>query len=173
MYHSMLTTLMLTPPSHPMTGYSLVAQKVKNPPAMKETQVPSLGQEDPVEKGNPLQYSCLENPMGRGAWWATVHGVTKSRTKTVLLLWWQLFRFSLLAHLKFVVWYCWLFVVVLQVAKLYPMFVTPCMDGSLPDSSVRGISQARILERLAVSFSRIVDYFNMQFSNWILFAHFL
>ena len=30
--------------------------------------------------GNPLQYSCLENPMDRGAWWATVHGVTKSRT---------------------------------------------------------------------------------------------
>jgi len=30
--------------------------------------------------GNPLQYSCLENPMDRGAWWATVHGVAKSRT---------------------------------------------------------------------------------------------
>ena len=30
--------------------------------------------------GNPLQYSCLENPMGGGAWWAAVHGVTKSRT---------------------------------------------------------------------------------------------
>ena len=30
--------------------------------------------------GNPLQYSCLENPMDRGAWWATVHGVTESRT---------------------------------------------------------------------------------------------
>jgi len=30
--------------------------------------------------GTPLQYSCLENPMGRGAWWAAVHGVTKSRT---------------------------------------------------------------------------------------------
>ena len=30
--------------------------------------------------GNPLQYSCLENPMYRGVWWATVHGVTKSRT---------------------------------------------------------------------------------------------
>ena len=30
--------------------------------------------------GTPLQYSCLENPMGGGAWWATVHGVTKSRT---------------------------------------------------------------------------------------------
>ena len=31
--------------------------------------------------GNPLQYSCLENPTERGAWWATVHGVTKSQTK--------------------------------------------------------------------------------------------
>ena len=30
--------------------------------------------------GNPLQYSCLENSMDGGAWWATVHGVTKSRT---------------------------------------------------------------------------------------------
>ena len=30
--------------------------------------------------GTPLQYSCLENPMDRGAWWAAVHGVTKSRT---------------------------------------------------------------------------------------------
>ena len=30
--------------------------------------------------GNPLQYSYLENPMDRGAWWATVHGVTKSQT---------------------------------------------------------------------------------------------
>ena len=31
--------------------------------------------------GNPLQYSCLENPMDRGAWWATVHGVAKNRTQ--------------------------------------------------------------------------------------------
>ena len=31
--------------------------------------------------GNPLQYSCLESPMDRGAWWAVVHGVTKSRTQ--------------------------------------------------------------------------------------------
>ena len=30
--------------------------------------------------GNPLRYSCLENPMDRGSWWATVHGVTKSWT---------------------------------------------------------------------------------------------
>ena len=31
--------------------------------------------------GNPLQYSCLENPMGGGAWWAAVHGVAKSRIR--------------------------------------------------------------------------------------------
>ena len=33
------------------------------------------------EHGNPLQYSCLENPMDRGAWWATVHGVAQSQTR--------------------------------------------------------------------------------------------
>ena len=49
-------------------------------PEMQETWVRSLGQEDPLEKGNPLQYSCLENSMDRGAWWATVHGFTKSQT---------------------------------------------------------------------------------------------
>ena len=41
--------------------------------------------------GTPLQYSCLENPMDRGAWWASVHGVTKSRTLTERLH----FHFSL------------------------------------------------------------------------------
>ena len=46
----------------------------------QETQVQSLGQEDPLEEdhGNPLQYSCMENPMDRGAWQATVLGVTES-----------------------------------------------------------------------------------------------
>ena len=40
-----------------------------------------LGQQNREGNGTPLQYSCLENPMDRGAWWATVHGVTKSRTR--------------------------------------------------------------------------------------------
>ena len=54
---------------------------VKNLPAMWETQVLSLGWEDPGEEnGYPLQYSCLENSTGRGAWWSIVHGVTKSWT---------------------------------------------------------------------------------------------
>ena len=56
---------------------------VKRLPRMPETQVRSLGREDsPGEgNGNPLQYSCLENPMDGGEWLATVHGVTKNRTR--------------------------------------------------------------------------------------------
>ena len=63
---------------------SLVAQMVKNLPAMQETWVRSLeGRSPGGGHGNPLQYSCLENPMDRGAWWATVHGIAKSRTQLI------------------------------------------------------------------------------------------
>ena len=43
--------------------------------------VPGSGRCPGEGNGNPLQYSCLENPMDGGAWWATVHGVAKSRTR--------------------------------------------------------------------------------------------
>ena len=58
---------------------SVVTPVVKNFPAIWETQVWSLGWEDPLEKEMAAhsQYSCLENPMDRGAWWDTVHGVRK------------------------------------------------------------------------------------------------
>ena len=42
--------------------------------------IPVLGRSPGEGNGNPLHYSCLENPMGGEAWWATVHGVTKSQT---------------------------------------------------------------------------------------------
>ena len=42
--------------------------------------VPGLGRSPGGRNGNPLKYSCLGNPMDRGAWWATVHRVAKSRT---------------------------------------------------------------------------------------------
>ena len=61
---------------------SLIAQLVKNLPAMQETGVRSLGQEDPLEKGMagyPLWYSCLENSMGRQE--LCNHRVTKSWTQ--------------------------------------------------------------------------------------------
>ena len=43
--------------------------------------LPGSGRSPGEGNGNPFQYSCLENPMDGGAWWATVHGVTKSRTR--------------------------------------------------------------------------------------------
>ena len=61
---------------------SLVAQMVKNLPPMQETRVGSLGWEDPLEEemATHSSYSCLENPMDKGAWQAVVHKVTQSRT---------------------------------------------------------------------------------------------
>ena len=55
---------------------------VKNPPANagEMGSIPELGRSPGEGNGNPLQYSCLGNPMGREAWWATVHGVAKSWT---------------------------------------------------------------------------------------------
>ena len=51
--------------------------------------IPGLGRSSGGRNGNPLQYSCLGNPMDRGAWWAIVHGVAKSQT-----------RLSDLAHMR-------------------------------------------------------------------------
>ena len=61
---------------------SLVAQMVKNLPAMQESGVQSLGRDDPPEKGMATHSRILvwRVSMDRGAWWATVHGVTKSQT---------------------------------------------------------------------------------------------
>ena len=62
-----------------------MALVVKNPPANAGDtgdvgSVPGLGRFPGVGNDNPIQHSCLENPMDSTAWWATVHGVTKSWT---------------------------------------------------------------------------------------------
>ena len=56
---------------------------VKNPPASAGNvdSIPGLGRSPRVGNGSPLQYSHLENPMDRGSWWATVHGIAKSLTQ--------------------------------------------------------------------------------------------
>ena len=73
----------------PSGGVSLVAQLVKNPPAnagqRRETRdeggIPGWVRLPGEGNGNPLQYPCLENPMDRGAWQASVYGDAKSRTR--------------------------------------------------------------------------------------------
>ena len=71
-----------------------VALVVKNLPAnvgdIRLGSIPGWGRSARRGNGNPVQYSCLENPMDTGAWWVTVHGVAKSRT--------QLKRMSIHAH---------------------------------------------------------------------------
>ena len=65
---------------------SQVTLVVKNLPANAEDKrvagsIPGLGRPPGGGHGNPFQYSCLENPMDRGAWWAMVHSISKSWTQ--------------------------------------------------------------------------------------------
>ena len=65
--------------------FQVVALVVKNLPASAEDirdsgSILGLGRSPGEGNGNPLQYSCLENSMDGGAWWATVYGVAKSQT---------------------------------------------------------------------------------------------
>ena len=97
--------------------------------------IPGLGRFPGEGHGNPLQYSCLENPLDRGAWWATVHRIAKSWTwPKWLSTHAQMDRFS-------------------SVAQSCPTLCDP-MDCSPPGSLVHGIFQAWILEWVAISFSR-------------------
>ena len=72
-------------PNKKLTKYilkiCLVPQIAKNLPANAgdTSSIPGLGRSPGEGNGNSLQYSCLENPMDRGDWWATVQGITKSQ----------------------------------------------------------------------------------------------
>ena len=105
----------------------LVAYMVKNLPAIWETWVQSLGWEDALKRnGYPLQYSCLENSMDRGAWQATVHAVAKRHD-------WETFRvyhLPLFADFLLVGW--WLGTkVVFQEACAQPKVSIPRVGGGL------------------------------------------
>ena len=80
--HSMKSFLLIRTGVH-KTGFP-GGSVVKNPPANAEDAgdlglIPALGRSPGGEKGNPFQYSCLENPMDREAWKATAHAVTTSQ----------------------------------------------------------------------------------------------
>ena len=114
--------------------FSLVAQRLVSAcNAGDPGSIPGLGRSPGEGNGNPLQYSCLENPMNGGAWWATVHGVAKSRTRlsdfTSLWPFWFGLRFyiysnSLLKN-KFLT-----FVTVLYVPKVYCFLTKVCENCS-------------------------------------------
>ena len=71
---------------HNYVSLKMMAQRLKRLPASACNardlgSIPGSGRSPGEGNGSPLQYSCLENPMDRGAWWAAVHGVVKSRTR--------------------------------------------------------------------------------------------
>ena len=133
--------------------------------------IPGLGRSPGEGNGNPLQYSCPENPMDGGAWWATVHGVAKSQTR--------LSDFTSPIHLTMKKWLmhesiqgshstsdyecelqsrkaCYSFSRkygdnhIYFACMLSRSVMSRSLDCSLPGSSVHGISQARILEWAAI-----------------------
>ena len=113
-----------------------------------------------VRNGNPLQYSFLENPMDRGAWQTTEHGVAKSWTWQSNWVHTHIYThtpckkllFHLLGYLCILLFLLMLKMILL-VTWSYSTLCDP-MDCSLPVSSAYGISQARILKWLAIYFSR-------------------
>ena len=133
-----------------------MVQLVKNLPAMQETHVRSLGREDPLEKEMETHSSILAWKIyGERSMAATVHGVAKSWTllerlstgnseETERKCWNQ--EYKLLFFQVRAVCYC-------LVTKSVPTLCNP-MNCSPPGSAVHGISQARILEWVAILFSR-------------------
>ena len=70
---------------------------VKNPPANAGDMglIPGSGRSPGEGNGNPLQYSCQDNSMDRGAWWATVPGVTESQIRLFFTILFYLFYFTI------------------------------------------------------------------------------
>ena len=113
---------------------------IKYPPANSGDTglIPGSGRLHGEGNGNMLQYSCLENPMDRGAWWATVHGVAKSQTQLRLnnnIKKLKIKRRKMLIF-KFTreTWRS------KQHSCIFPNFCNP-MDCSLPGSSIMGFSR--------------------------------
>ena len=128
-----------------------MAQTVKNPPGVLYPPGNSTRSETWVRKipwrrdGNPLRYSCLENPMVRGAWWATFLGVTKSRTE------WLSTHKALISFTWFSIFWLWghcfpnYFVYFISASSLWTRWTLPPSLpplSSLPYSSPQGWMRA-------------------------------
>ena len=121
--------------------------------------IPGLGRSPGGGHGNPLQYSCQQNPTGRGAWRATIHRVVKSDTSSP----WTHTERRYHAYLHGLRAQCesernsstppWGVLHACMLTQSCPTLCDP-VDYSPPGSSVRGVSQARILEWVAISYSR-------------------
>ena len=154
-----------------MLRASQVALVVENPPASAGDirdagSILGPGRSSGEGNGNPLQDSCLENSMDRGAWWATLHGVAKSQTQ--LSDWTELNWRFLISLFRLLIYLSshqkkleFAFIILsgfplCMHAKSFQSCPALCntMDCSPAGSSVHGIFQARILEWVAMPSSR-------------------
>ena len=121
--------------------------------------------------GTSLQYSCLENPLDRGAWWAAVHGVVKSRTRlsdVTFTFHFHALEKEMAAHSSILAW---------RIPGTEEPSGLPSMgshrvghdwsDLAAAGYSVHGILQARILEWVVIPFSRG----SSQAKDWTLVSH--
>ena len=152
---------------------SLVAQMVKCLPTMRKTQVWSLvGKISWRRNENPLQYSCLENPMDGGAWYAIVHGVAKShrvtsfsfsrlviiflpRNKCLLISWLQSPSAVILEHKK--------------TKSLTVFIVSPSVCHEVMGMDAMTLAFWMLIFKLAFSFSSFT-FINRVFSSCLLSA---
>ena len=130
-----------------------MALVIKNPPAnagdVRDSGLISrLGRSPGGRHGNPLQYSCLENPMDRGAWWATVHTITKSRT------WLKWLRMHTCIHRDLLLPFCSLFCDDFKV----PLFLSYCLPLWFDD-----FLQCSALIPFSLSFVYLLQVFELQF----------
>ena len=97
----------------------------------------------------PLQYSCLENPLDRGTWQATVQRVAKSQT---WLMWLSMHKcvFYIYIYIYIYIWFRYINMCLCWVIQLC-LILSDSMDCSPPGFSIYGIFQARILEWVAIS----------------------
>ena len=122
--------------------------------------IPGSGRSSGEGNGNPLQYSCRENPTDGGAQYAIVHGVAKSRT-----------QLSDLTSMYSMVTIVYTMLCYAKSLQLCPTLCDP-IDGSPPGSPVPGILQAGTLEWVVISFSKQFILLQCIFENllreWIL-----
>ena len=120
--------------------------------------IPGLGRSPGEGNSNPLQYSCLENSMDRGARWTTWGCKELEMTELLIHTRKQRKELKLVQNFEYLIWRHRLEKslnikkVKVLVARLCPTLCDP-MDCNLPGSSIQGIFQTRILERVAIPFS--------------------
>ena len=131
--------------------------------------IPGSGRSPGEGNGNPLQYSCLENPMEGGAWWATVHGVAKSRTRLSDFTFTLHNISSMYNHSKWLYYLLWYYLHKLKIGYQYGVSLQySClenpMNGGAWKAAVHGVAEGRTQLRVGHNWATSLSLFT--FMHW-------